>query len=79
MCVTIFTVTGSLHFGIDSNRLTSEGTSLMHFSSRSRVSNSGSSFLNFKRTDEAVLRFSLMVVEFVVELSMVLPCARCMA
>ena len=73
----IFTVTDSLRFDIDSHRLTSERISLIHWLSRPRVSNRGSSCLNIKETDEDALRCRLIVVYFAVELSVVLPCARC--
>ena len=61
---------------MDSHRLTLERTSLMHIP---RASNSRSRCLNFMETDEAALRDHLIVVDFMVELSMVLPCTRCRA
>ena len=76
MYIIILTVTGSLRFSIDSHRLTSASTSLIHWASKRRVSNSASSCLNFKGTDEVTLMQSLIVMHFVVELSKVLPCAR---
>ena len=76
MLSTVFTVKGSLQFGIDSYRLTSERNSLTHQSSRACVSNNGSSCLNFIGTDEATLRHLLIVLDFVADLSIVLPCAR---
>ena len=48
MCSTIFTVTCYLWFGIDSHRLTSERTYLMHWASRQRVFNSGSVFCSLR-------------------------------
>ena len=77
MCSAILTVTVCLWFGTDSYRLTSERMSLVRWVFRTLVSNSGSSCLNFKETDEAALRHLLIVVDFLVELRMVPPCARC--
>ena len=67
----------SLRFVIDYHSLTSEKTSLMCCASSLRISNSGSSYFNFKETHDSALRCRLVVVVCVVKLSMVLPCARC--
>ena len=73
---TILTVTGSLRFGIDSHRLTSEKKYLMRWGSRLCVSNTGSIYLCLRGTDEASLRWRFIVLDFMVVLSVVLPCSR---
>ena len=65
-----------LQFDIDSHRFTSERTSLIHWLFRLHVSNIGSDSLNIKGMDEDALRCHLIVVDFAVELSVVLTCAR---
>ena len=76
MCNSIFTVKGSLRFGIDSYCLNSEMTFLMHCASWPHSLKSKHSYLWLRVTDDTAVRQFLAVPHFVVVLSMVLPCAR---
>ena len=75
-CCNIFTATGSLRLGTDSHCLTSQKTSLMRWDSRLRVPNYESSSFWHKELDEDALRQWFIVVDFMVELSVVLPYTR---
>ena len=77
VCRRIFTVAGSLQFGMFFYHLASDRTSLVHWASKTLVSIIGSRYVRFRGADEAALVKRLIVVDFAVVLRMVLTCARC--